>query len=567
MWYKTIPRLLRFNKRFSESKAKPTYFPPLDNQPPSFVSDVDITPEIVLAKLKSLDVSKSAGPDNVCNLFLRKCADVLCKPLAHLFSTSLSQNKLPQAWKLANVVPIYKGKGLKSDPANYRPISLVSSIGKIMEDIVNGSLLNHLLEHKLLHKHQFGFLPGHSSTDQMSYIHHKWSAASENGLTTTAAFLDFSNAFGEVPHAAIKHILPSFGVSGNLLAWIGDYLDNRTQRTRVSSFLSSPLKVKTGVPQGSVIAPTLFLLFIDNLLREIDSFQKLLDCDVYAAAYADDTLIAVSHPSPAMSTAYLNGALEIARQWAEAWGMKFNASKTVSMLFGNRFNLPAPKGVSLDGLFIAFSQRHCHLGFIISRDLKFNNHVDKICQRVSKELYVLRLLRRQVTDVTLLTRLFKCFILPHLEFGNIILAGLGITQANRLESLLRRAIRIIYNVMPLDPIDHVLHDIHLDTLHFRRNFALACYGFKLSRGLCPRALLDYAPATKPSTYELRNPVYSVAGEPQPTLTVTKRSTLNLAASILNILPRQAIQGCASLSSFKELLVNQRDNDIFKRFPH
>ena len=248
--------------------------------------------------------------------------------------------------------------------------------------------------------------------------------------------------------------------------------------------------------------------------------------------------------------------------------MKFNPLKTVAMLIGRKSGRPSPIGIQFDNISIPFSETHVHLGITLSDDLKFTEHIRKICSRVNRELYVLRLLRRYVTDKKLLVQQFKSFILPHLEFGHILFSGLGKLLSDSLEHLMRRAIRIIYNLELTDAVEHIYPDLNLDRLQFRRNFALACYAYKLAQGVCPRALLPVVPAPKPCAYNIRRQIFTPGGNTQqPLLISARRSPLFLASSILNILPPNLFSDFPTMNSFKNYLTNLRGDFNFSSFPY
>ena len=223
-----------FNVKFT-TKARNmshTLYPILPARTNRILEDIDFSTAAVREILKELDVSKSSGPDgiqNQLNQVLKECASSLSEPLSFMFSLSYRTGKLPKEWKKARVVPVYKNKGSRCDPAQYRPISLTSSVGKIMEKLVNKVFLQHLIENSLISAHQFGFLPKHSTTDELVLLLHELHSAMNEKQKVIASFLDLASAFDMVPHSGILHKLPAYGIRGYAFRWITDFLKDRQQ--------------------------------------------------------------------------------------------------------------------------------------------------------------------------------------------------------------------------------------------------------------------------------------------------------------------------------------------------
>ena len=522
------PNLPHISRRFPAS-------PDFGNPPSPIISDVTIDAQVVLRKLKGLDIGKSMGPDCIPNLLLKKCAAVLVRPLTYIFRLCIDQCTMPTVWKFARVSAIYKGKGDRTNPKSYRPISVTSCIGKMLENIVNDCVVDHLLENNLIHESQFGFLRQHSTCDQLALIHNLWAKAMDRKQSTFAAFLDFSNAFGTVPHDALRWILPGYGVRGKLFGWFSDYLDDRFQVTQVEKTLSARRPLTCGVPQGSVVAPSLFIMFINSLLHDIDESKRLMACDAaIGSSYADDTLVAVSHVDEITAAVQLENLLTVCSTWAENWGMSFNAAKTVCMRFSRKKNATI-RHINFLNTNLPFASSHIHLGVCLTPDLKFNNHISNICSRISKELYVLRILKQNIPAHSfLLNQLYRAF---HFEYCSILLSGIGISLSSCLEALQRKAIRIILGRRFRDTVttDDYLF-LGLDKLAFRRNFALACYAYKLYHDICPRALTPYKPKLVLSVYATRHSRFRLDPSLWPNNAPSelfRRTALKLTAEIRN----------------------------------
>ena len=194
-----------------------------------------IPEKLVLRKLLRLRVHKSTGDSLLCNQFLKRCAPFLASSITYLFNFSLSTCSLPSAWKLAKVIPLYKNRGSQSDPSNYRPISLLPAIGKVMDDIQSSRRLSFLTTNKLISLHQFGFVSRSSTVHQLVYIIDKWTRTRDAGSNFSATFMDFMKAFDWVWHMGLLYKLAQCGISSSSLAWIQDYLSNRYITVQVTA--------------------------------------------------------------------------------------------------------------------------------------------------------------------------------------------------------------------------------------------------------------------------------------------------------------------------------------------
>ena len=228
--------------------------------------------------ISTLDLNKATGPDGIPNIIIKSCADALCTPLAIIFRASLERGIFPKKWKTANVTPIFKKKGDRTDPCNYRPISVLCNFSKIMERLVNDHLLNYLEQFELLNSNNSGFKKGDSATSQLLYITNKIQRGFEDNLDSMVVFLDVKAAFDRVWHEGLIYKLSCLGVKGQMLSWISNYLQDRSQKVVHKGLSSETCNITAGVPQGSILGPLLFKIFVNDFGHDIES-ESILFAD------------------------------------------------------------------------------------------------------------------------------------------------------------------------------------------------------------------------------------------------------------------------------------------------
>ena len=284
---------------------------------PAKLTSITVLPEDVLNILLQLNVKKAPGPDGIPNSLLKVSAPAISVSLAALFNNSLSSGQLPSAWKSGIVKPIHK-RGSRNLPDHYRPITLLSNVSKVLEKIVNRHLYDHLISNKLLSSFQSGFRKGDSPSYQLFRLTHDLMSAIDDGKSAGGIFFDVRKAFDSVWHKCLLDKLALAGVSDCVYSWLRDYLTTRQQRVQVGYQFSQSLSPLAGVPQGSVLGPTLFLLYIDSVTSASPSPTN---------CFADDTSTIVVSSSPALVEEQLQAAADAIHLWASAHKLSIHPEK------------------------------------------------------------------------------------------------------------------------------------------------------------------------------------------------------------------------------------------------
>lgn len=365
---------------------------------------------VLSERLAKLDRYKSRGADGVSPYVLKECSTAFAIPLFFLFERSISEGVLPNAWREANVTPLFK-KGSRLDPSNYRPISLTSVVCKIMETFVRDSLVIHMLQNNLICKQQHGFVPRRScATNLLETIDFLTLAMSEK-TPTDVIFLDFAKAFDKVSHRALRIKLEGYGIQGQVLNWIMAFLSERRQRVVLGESTSDWSFVHSGVPQGSVLGPILFVVFINDLPLVV----KHAKCKLYA----DDCKLLATIKDENDSINLQRDIDEILK-WCCDWQMQLNYEKCRVMHCGKKNRSSTYKFLNEAGpIIIEKSVRERDLGIILTPDLKWHEQTTYVAGKASRMLGLLKKTFR-TKDEKVWKKLYNSYIRPLLEFSTAV---------------------------------------------------------------------------------------------------------------------------------------------------
>ena len=406
--------------------------------------------------LNSLKINKSPGPDGLHPRILKELSSEISRPLALLFNKTMYSGMIPSSWKVAEVRPIFK-KGSKTSPGNYRPVSLTSIICKLFEGFVRSVLDRHLVSNCLLSVEQYGFCRGRSCTAQLLNTINDWFLHLDENVPVDAVYLDFRKAFDTVPHEKLLNKLYGYGVRGDVLNWIRNFLSDRSQFVSIYDECSSTIPVTSGVPQGSVLGPTLFIYFINDLpLSSITSLKIFADDTKAYVPLIDDT----DHLK-------LQETINNLVEWSEKWLLKFNSSKCKVLHLGKNnpcldYNIKENTSTNI------LEETICEkdLGVHIDPLLKFNDHISFIVKKArSLSGLIMRIITHKTIDI--MVPLFKSLIRPVLEYGNAVWCPYKRYLIDMIENIQRHFTKRIIGMKSLD-YNVRLYNLKLPSLEYRR---------------------------------------------------------------------------------------------------
>ena len=443
---------------------------------------VSFSPVIVHFILKKLRVDSAGGPDNIPPIFLRELADVLCFPLSLLFEKSFASGQLPNIWRMANVTPIPKSANSSSKPTDYRPISLTCIVVKVMEAIVRDRLTNHLLVNDLLSAKQHGFLKRRSTVTPLLDAVNDWSSIIDGRRNVDVIYLDPAKAFDSVCRSKLLVKLRHVGISGFLLQWLSDFLLERKQCVVINGIHSPWPDVLSGVPQGTLLGPVLFLIYIDDSVHRIINSSILL--------YADDTKLYQRIDKVDPKNSGLQGDLDRLLDWSKTWQLNFNASKCKVLHLGTT---NCQTAYQLDNVELASSVTERDLGVYVSSHSRYGLVFSDHCASIAKRAHMVSstILRTfEYRNPTFLCHLFNVYVRPILEYASPVWNPFLVKDIAVIESVQRRFTSRLPGMLSVAYSDR-LRRLNLTSLEYRRTRTDLILVFKNPHGftcLQPNAL-------------------------------------------------------------------------------
>ena len=468
-------------------------------------------------------------------------SSIVAKPLSHIFNLSIRKGTFPEVFKSAKVTPVFK-KGSHQDVNNYRPISILPVLSKIIERHVTLHFRKFLEDNNLLHNTQSGFRNNHSCETALVSLMDDWLSAMNNQNVVGTVMLDLSKAFDMVNHVLLLQKLQLYHCSSISLKWFQSYLQNRHQQVSVSGTLSSPQSITAGVPQGSVLGPLLFLLYINDLPLHIPQTST--------AMFADDTTLHTVGKNLQEINENLQDSLNAVSEWCTSNSMVLNCSKTKSMLISASNKQPLTENFSLtllnEDLQITSTEKL--LGVTLDHNLNFKSHIDHIIKKCNSLLF---LLMRIKCFLDLKTRIlfFNAYILPHLDYCITVWGNSTHQQLDQLLKFQKRAARIILDKDYDFPSTPLFHTLKWMTIYERLEYKQAILVYKGLTHNSPVYLSTKFHKVQYSGRQLRSSSNDLLSVPQPKLELFRKAISYAGPKLWNTLPAH-IRHADSLNTFK-----------------
>ena len=465
-----------------------------------------IDPAFVLKELQHMKPTKATGLDGITARSLRAGAPVIYQSLTTVMNISIQSGIFINDWKCAKVIPLFKS-GDQSDVSNYRPISILSVPSKILERHVHTSFYNYLESNNLITPDQSGFRPKHSCETALLKMTDDWFNGIDKGNMTGVIYIDLKKAFDTVNHDILLKKLTGYGVDTKSWDWFKSYLSNRSQLVLWSGEMSERQSVTVGVPQGSILGPLLFSLYINDLPDSVDSSVNM---------FADDSTIAVTGKTVAHIQNKLTNDFKQVAQWMSRNKLTLHVGKTKVQLIGTYIKVTKNTKIEVmyEGQQLEQVYTVKHLGVYIDSNLTWHDHYDAICKKISQKIGVMIRIR-PYTDVEILKKVFNAIVLPHMEYACVVWGRCSNVQNNvgRICKLQKRAARVILNcrIRDISSVDLYAKMKWMpfdDRISYKRSLMM----YKVVHKITPAYLHNFLPASNIHDYRTR---FSKKGNVRP----------------------------------------------------
>ena len=514
----------------------------------SSISTISPTNQMLPFKILPCDISKAARkmkgklsrtPEGIPTYFITKVINALLQPLTVIFNRSLLHGDIPEQWKKALVVPIFK-KGNRQDPGNYRPVSLSSGFSRLGETVLLDPMLTHVQQHNLLSQCQFGFMPRRSSCSQLLSCQYEWLRSYCESESMKVIYTDITKAFDSVNHRLLIQVLHRFGFDKNIISWIKNWLSHREQQVCIGNSISSPLGVISGVPQGSVLGPFLFILFLDDMSNCISSRN------VHLALFADDSKLYST------SSVDLQDSMNHISTWLKQHQLVLASHKCATLKIKKKAVVDQ-SALSIENHIVEEKLCFKDLGIFISESLDWDTHIDTIYHKAAVKSYQI-LKTMKTKNIWTYVKLFNTYIRPLVEYNSQIWNPHLKKHIDKLERIQQNYTKKVFERcnVPFTNYDDRLNKISELSLLNRRKFLDLVFLYKLINNFYDVHFEQFFHFKK-RTYALRSHhLQVVANQSFTASSEWMNSFFERTPKVWNNLPANIVTS-DSLSNFKLLL--------------
>ena len=493
--------------------------------------------------------SKAVGDDEISYKMINYILDELLSILTHIMNYSLTTSSFPSAWKKAYIIPLPKTP-TPSSVSHYRPISILPLLSKILELTVHKQLSSFLSNKNLLNPFQSGFRSYHSTVTALLKVTDDIRFAMDNKQLTILVLLDFSSAFNSVDFDVLLSILQSLNVSPPVLAWFNSYLRGRSQSVRHDDSSSDWCDITAGVPQGGILSPLLFSVFINSISETITSNYHLYadDLQLYRHFSVADTVTAINQ---------LNLDLESITSWAKSFGLLVNPDKSQAIIIGSRhlcnsFDQSRVPPVMLNGVSITLSKTVRNLGVILDNNLSWCSHVSDICRKVYFSFHSLKRLQNLLPFNTKIT-LVQTLLLPLFDYADVCFIDATEELLNKLERLQNLCLRFIFGLRKYDHVSQYRNELKWLPIRYRRDCHVLYLLYNIiNNPSFPSYIRERFEFLFPSDHHCRPNTYLLLKIPRHTTRFYNNSFSVQAVRLWNALPAD-IRASPTIATFKRRL--------------
>ena len=438
--------------------------------------------EEITKVIDKMACKSSCGVDGISSKVVKYVAQYISIPLSHIFNLTFTTGKIPNDMKVALVTPVYKASE-QNVFSNYRPISVLPCFSKILEKLMYKRLIDYINKHDILTSCQYGFRSKHSTNHAIIELVDKITKAIENNEFTVGIFLDLSKAFDTVNHSILLKKLYFYGIRGKCHSWIADYLSNRKQIVKYNDVRSSEMTITCGVPQGSILGPLLFLIYINDLNNSTSKLSAIL--------FADDTNLFCSGKDLQELESIVNTQLTGVQEWLTLNQLTLNIKKSKFIIFkSHKKQLKRQLHLQLSGNDLQRVEESKFLGIIIDQHLTWKNHIEYVVKKIIRTTGLLCRIRFYI-DQSLLIMLYNSLIYPYLHYGNIVWANNYPTRLDRLFKLQKKILRIITFSSYSAPSFSLFTRLGLLNIFQINDFLIGSFSFSLNNKVLPIYFDDF----------------------------------------------------------------------------